>query len=82
MNTTGSRWRGKLPIPEHAHPLVRRLFIEMNRQQTTITEVAKRAGLRRGTISDWRYRKVPYLPHIIAAFNVIDYDLVVRAVKE
>lgn len=77
-NAQGTRWRGKLPIPPHAHPMVRRLFREMNSQMTTIGEVAARAGLRPGTISDWRYRRNPKVGDLEAAFNVLDFELSVK----
>lgn len=75
MNRQGTRWRGKLPIPQHAHPLVRRLIEEANEQKTTLTEIAERAGLRPGTVSDWRYSRAPTVPNLIAAFNVLGLDL-------
>lgn len=77
-NRLGTRWRGKLPIPSHTHPLVRRLFDEMNRQKTTVTEVAERAGFRRGTISEWRYRYSPRVCDLDAALNVLGLELSVR----
>jgi hypothetical protein len=77
-NRLGTRWRGRLPIPPHAHPLVRRLFEEMNRQRTTITEVAERAGFRRETISEWRYSYQPRIADLDAAYNVLGLELSVR----
>jgi len=73
----GRRWRGKLAVPQHAHPLVRRLFAECNEQRTTLSEVADRAGLRRCTMGDWGRRRVPKLPDIEAALNVLGLRLVV-----
>jgi DNA-binding phage protein len=81
-NRLGTRWRGKLPIPRHTHPLVRRLFQELNRQKTTITEIADRAGFRRGTISDWRYRSEPRVSDLDAALNVLGLELTVRPKRE
>lgn len=78
MNTQGTRWRGKLPVPPHAHPLVRRLIEEANRQKTTLTEIAKRAGLRRGTISGWRYNRTPCVADLEAAFNVLGLTMWVK----
>lgn len=80
MARVGSRerWRGKLPIPDHTHPLIRRLFAELNQQQTTITEVAERAGFRRGTISDWRYTREPRISDLDAALNVLGLELAVK----
>lgn len=80
MNRQGTRWRGKLPIPPHAHPLVRQFFRELNEQKTTIREVAERASFRCGTISDWRYRREPTLSNFVAALNTIGLDL--RIVSE
>lgn len=77
-NRMGTRWRGKLPIPTNTHPIVRDLFREMNRQQTTITEVADRSGICRETISGWRYSRMPRLDLIDAAFNVLGKRLVVK----
>ncbi len=82
MNRNGTRWRGKLPIPAHAHPLVRKLIEEANRQQTTLGEIAERANLRRETISEWRYRKEPRVSNLVAAFNVLGLDLIVAARRE
>jgi len=54
----------------------------MNVQNTTLTEVSERAGLRRSTISDWRYRRNPSLPQFEAALNVLDLELAIRPVRE
>jgi hypothetical protein len=73
----GDRWRGRIPIPRRAHPLVRRLFEEMNRQEVTLTELAAESGFERGTISDWRYRRAPKVDHLEAALNVLGLRLTV-----
>lgn len=75
--TQGLRWRGKLDIPKHAHPLVRRLFEEANRQQTTLTEISERAGLRRGTMGQWGRKHNPRIDQLEAALNVLGLRLVV-----
>lgn len=75
MNRAGTRWRGKLKPPQHAHPLVRRLIEELNDQQTTMTEVAERAGLRRCAIGDWGRSYNPRVDHLEAALNVIGFEL-------
>ncbi len=77
-NQAGTRWRGKLTIPKHAHPLVRQFFRELNAQKTTLSEVAERAPFRRATISDWRYRRDPTLSNFEAALNVIGLELAIR----
>ena len=76
------RWRGRLKIPKHAHPLVRRLYAEMNDQQTTMTEVAERAGLRRCSVGDWGRKQSPRIADLEAAFNVLGLRLVVEAIPE
>ena len=81
-NRLGTRWRGKLPIPHHTHPLVRRLFREMNREMTTLTEVAERAGMPRSTISEWRYRYTPRVSDLDAALNVLGLELCIRPKRE
>lgn len=77
-NRLGTRWRGKLPIPQHVHPLMRQFFRLLNEEFTTITEVADRMRARRGTISDWRYCREPSISMFDAALNVIGYELVIR----
>lgn len=69
------RWRGRLAVPQHACPLVRQMFEIMNAERTLISDIAGRAGLRRGTISDWRYRRVPTLANFEAALNALGYEL-------
>lgn len=75
------RWRGRLPVPPRAHPLVRRLYEAMNRERVLVSEVAERAGLDPGTVSEWRYRRSPCLTSLIAALNVMGLDLAVVARK-
>lgn len=82
MNRMGTRWRGKIPIPPHAHPLVRELITAANEQQTTITEIAGRTNMPRETISDWRYCRMPRVDNLVAAFNALDLDLAVVPLKD
>ena len=74
-NRLGTRWRGKLPVPPRAHPLVRRLYGEMNAQMTTVGEVAQRSGLSSDTLLKWRGRHVPTLQNFEAALNALDLEL-------
>lgn len=73
----GDHWRGNLKVPNHAHPLVRRLVAEMNRERTTFDEVSERSGVGVSTIKLWRTRRRPYLDNFIAALNAIDLDLTI-----
>jgi hypothetical protein len=74
-NTQGTRWRGKIPIPDHAHPLVRRLIELANQDQTTMGEVAVRAGLQPKTVCNWRYRNSPRIGDYEAAVNALGYEI-------
>lgn len=76
------RWRGKLPIPKHAHPLVRELFKQMNIGLVTTAEIASEAGVARAVVSDWRYRRIPRLDALEACLNVLGLRLVVEKVPE
>lgn len=80
-NKQGTRWRGQIPIPSHAHPLVRRLIEIANEQMTTLSEVGERAGQSPKTISNWRYRSVPRLDNFEACLNAMGYELIVREMK-
>jgi hypothetical protein len=73
----GRRWRGKLAIPQHAHPIVRRLYSEANEQMTTLTEIAERAGVRRCSLGQWGHRNQPRIDELEAALNVLGLRLAV-----
>jgi hypothetical protein len=75
---TGRNVRGRLTIPPHAHPLVRRLFEELNDQRTTLEEVAGRTSLGVDTIRFWATRHTPRIDTFEAALNVVDLELVIR----
>ncbi len=62
-------------MPKRAHPLVRFLFAEMIRQNTSLAEVAQRSGVSRESISAWRYNRQPDLGNLEAALRVLDYEL-------
>jgi hypothetical protein len=74
----GSRWAGRLAVPENAHPLVKHLFQIMNREKVCMREAARGTGVSFATVSDWRYRRNPYLPSIEAVGNRLGYELVWR----
>lgn len=65
----------KLSIPNGAHPLIRRLYEEMSRQQLGVTDTAERAGVARETIKGWRKRHCPRIGELEACFNVLGYTL-------
>ena len=77
----GGRWRGRIRIPPHAHPLVRRLIEIMNDQGVLRTEVAARAGLSICGMRDWGMRKSPQVVTLEAAANVLGYRLALVQIK-
>lgn len=64
--------------PEHAHPLVHRLFDEMNRQRIGMGDMAERSGVAIGTIETWRTKRCPTLVNIEACFGVLGMEMLVR----
>lgn len=77
-----ARWRGNLTIPEHAHPLVRRMFELMNEEKVVMRDIAPKAGIQPCTISTWRYRSAPTLPLFQAALNALGYDLAIVPLRD
>lgn len=76
------RWRGRLEIPQHAHPLVRRLWHELNKQQTTIAELADRCAVHRATMRQWGRKNHPRIDHLEAALNALGLGLKVVELEE
>lgn len=64
--------------PAHVHPLVRRLFAEMKAQGVSVPDLAAKAGVTDQTIYYWRTAKAPSVPNLVAAFNALGFDLVVK----
>lgn len=68
----------KLRVPESTHPVVRRLFEEMNHQQIGLLDMAERSGVNKNTLKDWRIRTVPTVDNIEACFNVLGLTINVK----
>lgn len=68
----------RLTVPAGAHPMVRRLFEEMERQQCGVLEMAERSGVNKNTLKDWRTRTMPRVADLEACFNVLGFDVIVR----
>lgn len=64
-----------LKVPDRAHPLVKVLFEEMNRQNIGLTEMSDRSGYTTQCIKDWRTRYSPNIRSLEACFNVLGYEL-------
>jgi hypothetical protein len=61
-----------------AHPLVKELFKEMNRQKVTLRDTGEESGIAWNTISEWRYRSNPTLVAFVAVANALGLEVVVR----
>lgn len=68
----------KIRVPESTHPVVRRLFEEMNYQQIGLLDMAERSGINKNTLKDWRTRTTPTIDNIEACFNVLGLTLNVK----
>lgn len=79
--TPGCQVRGRHKIPQHAHPLVRRVFELLREEHATIRELAKRAGLDPSCIEGWR-KSTPNLVNIEAALGAFGYRLAAVPDKE
>jgi transcriptional regulator with XRE-family HTH domain len=62
-------------VPEHTHPLVKKLFEEMNYQRIGILDLSERAGVNKNTINDWKHRSMPRLDNLDACYNVLGMKL-------
>ena len=71
-----------MPIPQRAHPLVRRLYAEMNSQRTGVTDMAERTGIARNAINDWKDRSNPQVQNLDACFAALGLQLTVKVVRD
>ena len=72
----------RLRIPHHAHPLVRRMFKEMNHQRIGVLDMSDRSGINKNTLRDWRTRTVPTVDNLEACFAVLGCELTIRQRKD
>jgi hypothetical protein len=78
MCRRGDRWRGKMRIPPHAHPLIREFVRLLNERNMTLTEAAKKSGNSRDTLDGWRYKALPRIDLFEAALNGAGFELCIR----
>lgn len=69
-----------LKVPDRAHPLVKVLFEEMNRQKIGLTEMSDRSGYSTQCIKDWRTRYSPNIRSLEACFGVLGMEI--RAIEK
>lgn len=68
----------RLTMPTRAHPLVKRMFEEMARQQIGVLDLAERAGVNPNTLRDWRTRTMPTIDNLEACLNVLGLEMATR----
>jgi hypothetical protein len=78
FSTGRKRWAGRIPIPPHAHPLVRQMFEIINADRLTIAEATSGAGPAPYTVSRWRYDHNPSIQDFEAVLNRMGYELAIR----
>ena len=66
-----------LLIPSNTHPLVVRLFQEMNRNRIGILDMSERSGVNKNTINDWKRRSMPRIDNIEACYGSLGLKLTI-----
>jgi len=66
-------------MPHSAHPLTQVLYRLMRKHKTSIPDLAGKAGIAAETIRSWGNHNEPSLGNIIACFNAMGFELVVRS---
>lgn len=64
-------------VPAHTHPLVRKLYRELELGGWTWAEIAKVSGVSEHTIRQWP-RRHPRLDNVEAVLNALGLELVLR----
>lgn len=74
----------QLTVPDRAHPLVKFVFREMQKQRATFADVATRAGVGVATIGNLKNARGanPQLGTIEACLNALGFELTVKVRKE
>lgn len=71
-----------LKVPAGGHPIVRRVFEEMNRQRKTLREVAELSGVSADSIAHWRISNNPRLDLAEAVLNVLGLRVGILPLEE
>jgi hypothetical protein len=69
-------------VPEHSHPLVRRVFEEMNAQRYDTTALEAAAGVSASCIRSWRTRRTPRVDNLEAALNSLGFELRIHKIGD
>lgn len=74
--------RGKFEVPNSGvHPLITRLFRELNIRGDTLLKIEEESGVNHATIRNWRNKHCASLDNIDAVFNVLGYKLTVTKLE-
>ena len=74
--------RQRPPHPS-AHPLVHRMWREINAQRASQEDIAARSGVSSSAMRKWRKgERSPNLLDLEAIFNVLGFELTVKVRKE
>lgn len=71
----------RITVPTNAHPLVRKLFEEMNYQRIGIEDLADRSGVAGNTVKNWRKYHNPSVANLDACFQVLGMKLYAKYVE-
>lgn len=71
----------RVTVPDHAHPLVKRLFELMAYEQIGVLDMSARSGVNSNTLRDWRGRTLPNVANLDACLNVLGYRLTVEEIE-
>lgn len=69
-------------IPKKAHPLVRRLFKILRKEELSVSWLAGEVGMSREAISYWCLHSSPSLVNIEACFNAVGYRLTAEKIDD
>jgi hypothetical protein len=74
--------RGHYKLPQGVHPIVHRLFVELNNRGEPLVKIQEESGVNHATIKNWRNRQRATLENIDAVFNTLGYKLSVTKLEE
>lgn len=70
------------PIPKNVDPIITFIFEEMNRQQVTKGELAKRAGIAETVLYSWKTKSIPHLDTLRAVLMALGFNLKLYEMQE
>lgn len=68
----------RVGLPKRSHPVIHRLFEEMNAQQIGVLDMSDRTGIGQSTMKNWRDKYSPSVGNVEACLNVLGLTLTVK----